>query len=146
MDEPETHFNPAWRSNFISRLRACFPEQKEQHSTHEMLITTHTPFLISDSESNKVLLFKKDPNTNEVSITHPEYNTLGASINKITMETFDKQETIGGYAETLLNQFREEFKAGGVDIDDLLKRIDHRLGDSVEKLLLMKTIMEQAKE
>ncbi|WP_222705798.1 restriction system-associated AAA family ATPase [Salidesulfovibrio onnuriiensis] len=46
LDEPETHFNPDWRANFISRLHECF---KGEQNNHEMLITTHTPFLISDS-------------------------------------------------------------------------------------------------
>ena len=146
LDEPETHFNPAWRSNFISRLRACFPEKDNLDASHEMLITTHTPFLISDSERHKVLVFDKDPVTNTVNIKHPEYKTLGASINKITIETFGKQETIGGYAQSLLDEFNDEFESGEADIDSLLKRIDNRLGDSVEKLLLMKTIMNNAKE
>jgi restriction system-associated AAA family ATPase len=26
MDEPETHFNPDWRANFITRLRQCLPD------------------------------------------------------------------------------------------------------------------------
>lgn len=142
LDEPETHFNPSWRSNFISRLRECLPSSESIYPSHEMLITTHTPFLISDSERHKVLIFKKDPDTNKISISHPNYNSLGASINKITIETFDKRETIGGYAESLLADFREEFRAGNVDIDDLIKRIDQRLGDSVEKLLLTKTITD----
>jgi restriction system-associated AAA family ATPase len=146
LDEPETHFNPAWRSNFISRLRACFPEKDNLDASHEMLITTHTPFLISDSERHKVLVFDKDSVTNTVNIKHPEYKTLGASINKITIETFGKQETIGGYAQSLLDEFNDEFESGEADIDNLLKRIDNRLGDSVEKLLLMKTIMDNAKE
>ncbi len=25
LDEPETHFNPDWRANFITRLRQCLP-------------------------------------------------------------------------------------------------------------------------
>ena len=140
LDEPETHFNPDWRSNFISRLRACFPEKEDGASSHEMLITTHTPFLISDSEQHKVLMFEKL--NNQITINHPEYNTLGASINRITIETFNKRVTIGGYAESLMNKFRQEFKDGDVDFDDLIQRIDHRLGDSVEKMLLMKTIAD----
>ena len=101
LDEPETHFNPEWRANFISRLRQCLPGNGE--FAHDMLITTHTPFLISDSKPDKVLVFAKDKTSGKVSISHPEYNTLGASINKITMSTFGKIETIGGYAQGLLD-------------------------------------------
>jgi len=91
LDEPETHFNPDWRANFITRMHDCF-EGAEGH--HEMLITTHTPFLISDSKPEKVLMFSKDKNQGLVSVATPDYNTLGASVNKITMATFGKRETI----------------------------------------------------
>ena len=145
LDEPETHFNPAWRANFISRFRDCFHEGKNPHKDREMLITTHAPFLVSDSEPHKVLVFDKDKDTGNIRISHPDYNTLGASINRITIETFEKRETIGGYAQSLLNVFREEFRNGRVDLDDLLRRIDRRLGDSVEKMLLMKTIEDSGR-
>lgn len=138
LDEPETHFNPQWRANFISRLRQSFGDSHNQ----EMLITTHTPFLISDSTPDKVLVFNKDKETGEVAVSNPEYNTLGASINKITMATFDKRETIGGLAQSLLNDFKTRSGEVAVDKVQLIKDINHKLGDSVEKVLLIKTILD----
>jgi len=140
LDEPETHFNPDWRANFISRLRQCFP--KNGDASQEMLITTHTPFLISDSKPEKVLVFSKDKSTRKVSITHPEYNTLGASINKITMNTFGKRETIGAYAQGILDDLRKRFEKGGEENEALINEIHQQLGDSVEKLLLIKAILD----
>ncbi|AMO97970.1 AAA ATPase domain protein [Collimonas arenae] len=140
LDEPETHFNPDWRANFISRLRQCLPGNDE--FAQEMLITTHTPFLISDSKSDKVLVFEKDKDTGEVSISHPNYNTLGASINKITMTTFGKRETIGGHAQALLDDFRKRFNEGIEDKEALITEIHQQLGDSVEKLLVVKAILD----
>lgn len=139
LDEPETHFNPDWRANFISRLRQCFP--KNDSASQEMLITTHTPFLISDSKPEKVLVFSKDKTTRNVSITHPEYNTLGASINKITMNTFSKRETIGAYAQGILDDLRKRFEQGDEDNEALVNEIHQQLGDSVEKLLLIQAIL-----
>ncbi|MBD2802945.1 restriction system-associated AAA family ATPase [Xenorhabdus sp. M] len=141
LDEPETHFNPNWRASFITRLRQCLPEQRDVGQ--EMLITTHTPFLISDSKPNKVLVFSKDETTGVVSINHPDYNTLGASINKITMNTFGKRETIGGYAQALLEDLRRRFEVGGEDREALITEIHQQLGDSVEKLLLINAILDQ---
>lgn len=138
LDEPETHFNPDWRSNFITRLRQCF---KDSNDSHEMLVTTHTPFLISDSKPEKVLVFKKDKETGLVSINKPTYNTLGASINKITMTTFDKRETIGGHAQAILKDLRRRFEEGD-DKEQLITEINLQLGDSVEKVLLIKTILD----
>ncbi len=140
LDEPETHFNPDWRANFISRLRQCL--SGNSYTGQEMLITTHTPFLISDSKPDKVLVFEKDKNIGSVSISHPKYNTLGASINKITINTFGKRETIGGYAQTLLDKLRTRSKDENQDKDALITEIDQQLGDSVEKILLIKAILD----
>jgi len=140
LDEPETHFNPDWRANFITRLRQCLPGTG--NVGQEMLITTHTPFLISDSKPDKVLVFKKDKASGTVSISHPDYNTLGASINKITMNTFGKRETIGGHAQALLDALRARFEQGGENNDALIDEIHQQLGDSVEKVLLIKAILD----
>lgn len=139
LDEPETHFNPDWRANFITRLRQCLPGKGD--FAQEMLITTHTPFLVSDSKPDKVLVFAKDKATGAVSISHPQYNTLGASINKITMNTFGKRETIGGHAQALLDALRARFEQGAEDKEALITEIHQQLGDSVEKLLLIKAIL-----
>ena len=139
LDEPETHFNPDWRANFITRLRECLPDAGNMGQ--EMLITTHTPFLISDSKPDKVLVFAKDKASGEVSISHPDYNTLGASINKITMSTFGKRETIGGHAQAILNKLRARFE-GGEDASTLIDELNRELGDSVEKILLIKAILD----
>jgi len=140
LDEPETHFNPDWRANFITRLRQCLPGNGD--FAQEMLITTHTPFLISDSKPDKVLVFAKDKASSAVSIRHPDYNTLGASINKITMHTFGKRETIGGHAQALLEALRARFEQGAEDKESLITEIHQQLGDSVEKLLLIKAILD----
>lgn len=137
LDEPETHFNPDWRANFVSRLHQSF----NGADSHEMLVTTHTPFLISDSRPDKVLVFNKDKESGEVSVSNPNYNTLGASINKITMATFDKRETIGGHAQARLEGIRQRFEQGE-DKERLIAEINRQLGDSVEKVLLIKTILD----
>ncbi|WP_346294060.1 restriction system-associated AAA family ATPase [Sphaerothrix gracilis] len=136
LDEPETHFNPDWRANFVTRLYQSFGDADRQ----EMFITTHTPFVISDSRPEKVLVFHKTDGI--VSISHPEYNTLGASINKITMNTFDKRETIGGRAQAILGRFRERSNNASENQDQLIDEINQQLGDSVEKMLLIKTILD----
>lgn len=50
LDEPETHFNPGWRAKFITGIRNCFKDKESDSTMREMLITTHTPYLISDSK------------------------------------------------------------------------------------------------
>jgi hypothetical protein len=110
-----------------------------------MLITTHSPFLISDSKPEKVLLFDKNPDTGAVNISRPEYNTLGASINKITMTTFGKRETIGGRAQILLDGLRARFEEGE-DASTLIAESDRELGDSVEKVMLINAMLDRLQQ
>ena len=163
LDEPETHFNPAWRSQFITILKNCLTGSnareplgvKIRHgfqatantfvlpaaieSNSEMLITTHSPFLISDSKPDQVLIFSKD--NIGVKVTKPNYNTLGASINKITIQSFDKSETIGEQGMMLIDEIHTRFLKKE-DKQSLIEELDTKLGDSVEKMLLMKTILK----
>ncbi|WNO09405.1 restriction system-associated AAA family ATPase [Teredinibacter sp. KSP-S5-2] len=141
LDEPETHFNPDWRANFISRLRQCFAQ--DGAANQEMLITTHTPFLISDSKPEKVLVFSKDNSNGFVHIETPTYNTLGASINLITMETFKKQETIGAYAKDRLQHLlSSEFNE--TDPHQLAQRIIDTLGDSIERSFAIQEVLARS--
>ncbi|OLN32601.1 restriction system-associated AAA family ATPase [Desulfosporosinus metallidurans] len=138
LDEPETHFNPDWRANFISRLRECFNNTKQ--IMREMLITTHSPFLISDSKQENVLLFSKSKTTARINISRPDFNTFGASINKITMKAFGKGETIGGYAEQMLEQLKERFYHGE-SREKIIDETNKLFGESVEKILLINSIL-----
>lgn len=144
LDEPETHLNPAWRASFISRLRSCLQDQTG--ASQEMLITTHSPFLISDSKPDNVLVFAKNLGTGDVSIAHPDYNTLGASINKITMTTFGKRETIGDHAQDLLEGLRKRLCGGKEGVSTLIAELDRELGDSLEKVLLINTMLDRTRQ
>jgi restriction system-associated AAA family ATPase len=141
LDEPETHFNPDWRAKFISRLRDCFSDKYAKSIMREMLITTHSPFLISDSKKEYVLHFNKNPKSKAVEVSLPDYNTLGASINKITMKSFDKIVTIGGYAEKKLDEINQRFEAGAPK-QELIDEVNSLLGDSVEKVLFVKKVLD----
>lgn len=138
LDEPETHFNPDWRASFISRLTACLGDGGKRA---EMLLTTHSPFPISDSPPDKVLLFERDEVSGALQVRHPDYNTLGASINKITMLSFGKRDTIGGHAKALLDNVRQRFAADPSQREALIDELDRTLGDSVEKVLLVNTML-----
>ena len=58
-------------------------------------MTTHSPFLISDSETENVKWFKKDESTNNQAKVIPIlFNTYGASLTKITKIIFGQEAMI----------------------------------------------------
>jgi len=138
LDEPETHFNPAWRAKYISTLRNCF---EGDEVSPEVLITSHSPFIISDSKRENVLVFAKDGD-NVVQARVPKFNTFGASINKITRGVFDRRKTIGDYASEIIDEFKEEMETTD-DMEGLFERLDETIGDSIEKTLFMKELFNR---
>ena len=63
------------------------------------------------------------------------------------MKTFGKRETIGGFAQQKMSELKQRFEAGKATDSDankhaLIDDINHQLGDSVEKILLIKTILD----
>lgn len=126
-DEPETHFNPDWKARYITSVRNCF---KEIVANCEMLITTHSPFVVSDSLTENVLMFAANKNPK-----NPDFNTFGASVNQITMELFDRFDTIGDYSNNEIEKYYEKLK--GDNADNLIKEINFKFGDSVEKTIII---------
>lgn len=143
LDEPETHFNPDWRSKFISTLKACLEASDSNNLMRDILITSHSPFIISDCFPDKVILFekgKKPKNAKELSI-----HTYGTSVNLITTKVFGKKETIGEYSNDRIDEYRKEFYSGG-NPDHIRDRINLELGDSIEKLLFIKEMYSKKGE
>lgn len=137
LDEPETHFNPAWRANYISTLRQCF---EGDDVSPEILVTSHSPFVVSDSKSENVLVFEKKENI--IECRRPNINTFGASVNKITMNIFEKRETIGAYANQVIDDFKYRMETAS-DLETLFEELDQTIGDSIEKTLFMKELFNR---
>lgn len=140
LDEPETHFNPDWKSKFISSIRHCFSNE-ESSTMREMLITTHSPYLISDSKSKYVHVFLKDNESKKVGCSFPDFQTLGASVNKITIEVFKTPLTIGMHAYSYIASINDRFEKGE-NKDILLAELEGTMGDSVEKTLLIHKLIK----
>jgi hypothetical protein len=57
-------------------------------------------------------------------------------------EIFNKRETIGGHAQALLAALRARFEQGAENKEALITEIHQQLGDPVEKVLLIKAILD----
>lgn len=150
LDEPETHFNPDWKAKYISSIRNSFSKEKEDSSKtmREMLITTHSPYLISDSQMDYVQIFEKNLKNNKVKEPkRPDFQTFGTSVNKIGIRIFDMPNTIGEYAQQKLNEFRNELNRleSPEKTEDLISRIQNEIGESVERALLINEIIDYQK-
>jgi restriction system-associated AAA family ATPase len=136
LDEPETHLNPDWRASYISTLRAALEaDAATRNVMREVLLTSHSPFIISDCRRENVLVFEKNE-SGTVEWHNPDFNTFGASANAITIKVFGQKETIGDYARSKLDGFKQRLESGDPP-DTLIDEAGKELGESVERVLFI---------
>lgn len=129
LDEPETHFNPEWRSDFIKILNKI---TKNRHQ--EYITTTHSPFILSDSKSERIFIFEKDG-----TIRHPRIETYGASVETLLAEAFDIPIPISSGSRGDIEDLKREN-----DPDKIEEQLGE-FGDSIEKFYLRRRIRELRK-
>ncbi|MCA0348133.1 MAG: restriction system-associated AAA family ATPase [Bacteroidetes bacterium] len=128
LDEPETHFNPMWRRTFINVLEKITGGRKQ-----DAFITTHSPFVVSDSKSEDVFIFKKMDNA--LLIENPNNETYGAAFDNILDMAFDIHIPI---SENSLNEIIELQNENNPEkINEEL----HNFGDSLEKTSLRNRVI-----
>lgn len=138
LDEPETHFNPGWRAKFIKVLNDSLKAGGTNNFLKDVIITSHSPFVISDCLPNNVIFFKRNKGIHKVeakSAKQLNFNTYGTSIEIISDELFGYNQSIGDWAKNEFKNidFNEIKNNEEIDIikDDLSK-----LGPSIEKDLV----------
>ncbi len=139
LDEPETHFNPEWRAKFISTLKTCLGETSS--ITRDILITTHSPFIISDCYKEKVKWFKKG----EEQLPEIQIPTFGSSPDEITDYFFEYSEMIPQRPKKELDDIQAEIdkklESGEKEYDQLINRLK-KLGESPDKFMLLNYIAQ----
>lgn len=135
MDEPETHFNPQWRSAFISNMKRTAGKSKQEY-----IITTHSPFLLSDSKSEDVYVFEKA--NNKIKIEQPEIQTYGAAIDKLLEIAFGVAPPVAKLSSTAINRLINDKKSS---VEELEKKA-LGFGDSIKKMMLYHRIEEMKTE
>lgn len=146
LDEPETHFNPSWRAEYISAIKHCFQNKIDEKSyfKSELIITSHSPFIVSDTKEDNVLIFEKNED-GIVACKKANFNTFGASVDKITAKVFGQKSSIGDRSLDILEKYRNKIDTSN-DLKALVKDIEGELGESIEKFLLLKNIFDRIKK
>lgn len=137
-DEPDTHFNPEWRSKYISLLNQVLKEKVKEQL---IFITSHSPFIVSDCKRENVFLFNKG----ELFPLNPKINTFGTSVNILTEEIFKKHESISDSPLEVIGKIKQR-ELNTLDDIQQAKESARVLGESVEKVLLFRELIIKEKK
>ncbi|KAF2508371.1 AAA family ATPase [Flavobacterium zhairuonense] len=87
VDEGEVALHPEWQrtffKNMIDYLSDLFVNKKIQ-----LILTTHSPFVLSDIPKNNVLFLDKDENNNTIISNIEREETFGANIHELLSDSF----------------------------------------------------------
>ncbi|WP_223546816.1 restriction system-associated AAA family ATPase [Priestia aryabhattai] len=141
LDEPETHFNPDWRSKFVNTANESIDKERDQ----EIIITTHSPYIVSDCRRENVYIFQRNLDGTLNPPRLPDINTFGTSVNIISDIVFGKEDTI---SELSKKKIEEISKMPLTTLEDIqkAKEASRALGESVEKVLLFKEFITKESE
>ncbi len=143
LDEPETHFNPDWRSKFIRTLQKGLEASDSNNLMKDIVITSHSPFIISDCFPDKVIVFEK--NKQPINANDMHFRTYGTSIDIIMENIFKKNNTIGDKSKKDIDDIQDEIKLKKFLTSQQVLNYKNRaahLGDSMEKILLFAKLNE----
>jgi restriction system-associated AAA family ATPase len=134
LDEPESHFNPQWRVKFISKILDLPTKNGDRRTIsraakQDCLLTTHSPFVPSDMQKEKVFIFTKNTE-GRIEINNPDIQTFGATFDRIIGKCFDVNPPL---SQRSRDEITELMKS---DNPEKIKEGIQHLGDSVEKAFL----------
>lgn len=141
LDEPETHFNPDWRSKFISILRKTLVAGGDNFLLKDIVLTSHSPFIISDCLPDKVLQFKKNQDgVKAINAEKLNFKTFGASEDYILQKFFGVKSLVSEYSREWIKNIIEN----GTD-NELKEAIDF-VGESNLKQFLFTELYKRNKD
>ncbi|HAS6933504.1 hypothetical protein CFG65_22965 [Vibrio parahaemolyticus] len=126
LDEPESHFNPEWRIEFVDIINNYVGLLNL-----ELIISTHSPFVLSACKSERVLHFKKDSEGCVAIQPMGNVETYGASFDSLLASVFDLDVLISKKPLTELRAGLRAYDEGFMDEQETLEWLES-YGDSFE--------------
>lgn len=129
LDEPETHFNPKWRRLGIQWL-AKFKSTKGQ----ELMISTHSPFVVSGCKGKNVFKFTREGD--QCMCLPVGFETFGASYDFLLARIFGMDTMVAGEA---IEEMRELVRSTSIE---RLRNAIPEFGESLEKRFIFERIAQ----
>lgn len=134
LDEPETHLNPSWRTYFHEIMSKALSINEKQIISPHVLLSTHSPFLVSSLSKDNVFVFDKD-DEDRIEMSAAEFETFGTAFEVLIKQYFKLDTSI---SQTAVNEVKERLK--NTSDAEALSWIENNLGDSMDKAYLLRKL------
>lgn len=154
-DDWEGELHPEWKRKFIYELLITYRESvkamrkvtgrsQKWAPRQTCVISTHSPFLLSDLLPQNILLLTMDED-GKTSIRRGENRTFGGNIGELFHTEFFMETTIGEFARREIQRMLKKLKGNPrQQTVDSAKRLFENVGDEVLRSLLMEKVQNAA--
>ncbi|OLY90767.1 AAA ATPase domain-containing protein [Cnuella takakiae] len=105
LDEPEIGFHPAWKRTYFNKL-LHFLNNHFRNYQFQLIITTHSPYLLSDLPRSNVILLKKGADGKSKLLDSKTYKTFGGNIHELLGTSFFLEDGyVGEFAKGKIEEF-----------------------------------------
>ncbi|HDX9652509.1 TPA: ATP-binding cassette domain-containing protein [Bacillus wiedmannii] len=110
IDEGDLYFHPQWQKDWLYTFMDFISYLFKETNIH-IILTTHSPFILSDLPSNNVIFLKKDTSNNIGTVKNLEGNqlTFAANIHDLLTNSFFMHGgLVGKFAQNKINNLIDE--------------------------------------
>ena len=147
IDEAENSYHPEWQRQFVSRLlkilNALYLKNlgTKYETDFQVVLTTHSPVLLSDIPKMCINYLIKDSESGEVIPLTNRRETFGANIYELYKDSFFMENgLVGEFSYEWIEALRKRIEEVETLTDDEIKDITHRIemiGDEVVQCYLL---------
>jgi AAA15 family ATPase/GTPase len=146
IDEGESGFHPQWQKRFLKYLTNFLVHDYARFNV-QIIVTSHSPFLISDLPRENVIFLEKDGKKVKV-LSSDHFNlTFGGNIHEMLMDSFFLQDgVVGEFAREKINDVIKEIqKKEKIEPQRIseLKRFILTIGEPVIRVKLLALLNEK---
>ena len=123
IDEIDLYLHPEWQRQIINELLKTIKEQFP-NSFFQIIITSHSPIVLSDVPMDNSIFLKKDSNDQVQQIKH-NTQTFGANIYTLYRDAFFLSDgfAMGEFAKNKINQWIQEIEMGRIGREEAEKLV-----------------------
>lgn len=146
-DEPDQSLHPEWSRRFLDIITQVI-DSIEFNGDLQLVLSTHSPYLLSDILPDDVFLFKRELKSRMLNISklsEEKKSCLGANIYDMMQDEFFMDNTVGEFATKKINYYMKrinEINVESKDIDEIYYFID-KIGEPILQNVMKKKLEEK---
>jgi len=139
-DEPNNNIHPQWEKVFIEYIVQILKEYPDKN--FQLIITSHSPFILSDLPKENVIFLKKDDDGNCDNVTKTtDINPFGANIHTLLSDGFFMEGGLmGEFAKGKINKIISFLNGKNRFVDFPIKQIEKIINTIGEPFLKSKLL------